>query len=71
MNKRFFTSIITLGLLAGSLQAQQVLAPQKIHSFGPIPVQKPVMLDSTNLSDTPFSDEKPSLSPLRNASSQR
>lgn len=58
MNKQFFRSIITLGLLAGSLQAQQVLAPQKIHSFGPIPVQKPVMLDSTNLSDTPFSDEK-------------
>jgi len=58
MNKRFFRSIITLGLLAGSLQAQQVPAPQKLHLFGPIPVQKPVMLDSTNLSDTPFSDEK-------------
>ena len=57
MNKRFFWCIIACGLLATSLQAQQVLQPQELHSFGPIPVQKPVLLDSVNLKDAPFTDE--------------
>src|SRR5690554_513104 len=57
MNKRFYWIIFAFGLLATSLQAQQVLSPREIHAFGPIPVQKPVLLDSVNLKETPFSDE--------------
>ena len=45
-------------MLALSARAQQPLMPEKIYSFNPIPVQKPVMLDSVNLGKSAFSDEK-------------
>jgi Dipeptidyl aminopeptidases/acylaminoacyl-peptidases len=57
MKRHFFGYIILLGLLTTSLQAQRLLTPQKIYSFDPITVRKPVLLDSVNLNDTPFSDE--------------
>ena len=37
--------------------AQEIISPETIYSFGPIDVQKPVLLDSTNLSNTKFNDE--------------
>jgi len=58
MKRYFFYYIITGLLLAISVKAQQPLMPEKIYSFNPIPVQKPVMLDSTNLDKSIFSDEK-------------
>ncbi|MGI6046743.1 MAG: alpha/beta hydrolase family protein [Petrimonas sp.] len=39
------------------LSAQQKFMPTKLYSFGPIAVQKPVLLDSVNLKDVKFSDE--------------
>jgi dipeptidyl aminopeptidase/acylaminoacyl peptidase len=49
-------------LLAGlfgvfALQAAEPVAPQKIYHFGPVTVQKPVLLDSVNLNNSSFSDE--------------
>ena len=57
MDKRLLWCIITFGLLAASLQAQKIIQPQEMQSFGPIPVQKPVLLDSVNLKEASFSDE--------------
>lgn len=39
------------------LSAQEKFTPATVFSFGPVSVQKPVLLDSINLSDTKFSDE--------------
>lgn len=51
-------SILLLALFAVlPLSAQQKFMPNKLYSFSPIPVQKPVLLDSVNLKGTPFSDE--------------
>lgn len=47
-----------------NLQAQETVTPQRLHSFGPIPIQKPVMLDSVNLNNKPYSDEMLLSSPL-------
>src|SRR5690554_3812861 len=57
MNKRFFWYFFAFTLLTVTIQAQQPLQPQELHSFGPIPVQKPVLLDSVNLKEAPFTDE--------------
>ena len=45
-------------MLVINAKAQQPLMPQKLYSFDPIPVRKPVMLDSVNLDNTAFSDEQ-------------
>lgn len=58
MRRNSFGYIITALLLVTSVKAQQPLMPQKIYSFDPIPVQKPVMLDSVNLDKSVFSDEQ-------------
>jgi dipeptidyl aminopeptidase/acylaminoacyl peptidase len=58
MTRYFFTLIINILLAVPVLKAQQPLMPEKIYSFDPIPVQKPVMLDSVNLDKSAFSDEK-------------
>lgn len=57
MNKRFRRCFLMLLILGGSIQAQTVFSPAELPSFGPIPVTKPVLLDSINLSDKPYSDE--------------
>ena len=38
-------------------QPREATLPEKISSFGPIPVQKPVLLDSVNIDNSPFSEE--------------
>lgn len=58
MRRYSFGYIITGLLLVISAKAQQPLMPEKIYSFDPIPVQKPVMLDSVNLDKSTFSDEQ-------------
>lgn len=58
MKRYSFFYIIGGLLLVISAKAQQPLMPDKIYSFDPIPVQRPVMLDSTNLDKSTFSDEK-------------
>ena len=55
--KQYYFLIIIVLLTAISLKAQQPLMPEKIYSFMPIPVQKPVMLDSVNLDKSTFTDE--------------
>ena len=40
------------------LQAGEPVSPDTIAVFGPVPVLKPVMLDSVNLDGTPYSDRK-------------
>lgn len=49
-----FSIVLCLSL---TVSAQQPFSPKKINFFGPIQVQKPVLLDSTNLKDKKFSDE--------------
>ena len=39
------------------LQAGEPASPDTIALFGPVPVHKPVMLDSVNLNNTPYSEE--------------
>lgn len=56
MRLRFFLTMLTALMVLTSLGAQQSVMPDKIYSLGPIPVQKPIMLDSVNLSKSPFSD---------------
>jgi len=46
------------------LQAGEPVSPDTIAVFGPVPVLKPVMLDSVNLDGTPYSDEMLLSSPL-------
>jgi len=48
--------LITLSTLL-PLSAQQKFMPSGIYSFAPITVQQPVLLDSTDLKDSKFSDE--------------
>ncbi|MDD4800093.1 MAG: prolyl oligopeptidase family serine peptidase [Proteiniphilum sp.] len=57
MSKRMDKYLMMLLLLSGSLQAQTVITPGEVSTFGPIAVQAPILLDSVNLSDKPFSDE--------------
>jgi dipeptidyl aminopeptidase/acylaminoacyl peptidase len=55
--KHCFYFAITALLLVTGAQAQQPLRPQKIYSAEPIPVRKPVMLDSVSLDKSAFSEE--------------
>ncbi len=55
--KRYFFWIITWAILLPYLSAQQATMPERIGSFGPIKVQKPVLLDSINLKKAFFSDK--------------
>ncbi len=55
MKKIFLLTLSAIISLA--VMGQEKLSPQKIYSFGAIPVQKPVLIDSVNLKDTKFSDE--------------
>lgn len=54
---RYKTFIICAILAILPLTAQQNFSPNQIYHFGPIAVQKPIMLDSTNLGDKKFSNE--------------
>ncbi|MDR0421771.1 MAG: S9 family peptidase, partial [Proteiniphilum sp.] len=62
--KQYFYLIFIALLLATGARAQQPLMPQKIYSSDPIPVRKPVMLDSVSLDKSAFSDEKLLASPI-------
>lgn len=53
---RFKTAIVALAALL-PLSAQNKVSPDKIYSFDPIPVQKPVILDSIDLKERKFNDE--------------
>ncbi|MDO5665921.1 MAG: prolyl oligopeptidase family serine peptidase [Bacteroidia bacterium] len=57
MKRQFLFTIFLCGLLIANSYSQQITKPDKIYSFGPINVQKPVMLDSVNLKDNKFTDE--------------
>ena len=55
-------SLILLIIIGGlclpvTAQTREAVMPKKIASFGPITVQKPVLLDSVNLDNTAYSDE--------------
>lgn len=58
MQQNSFTYILASLLFVIGVNAQQPLMPEKIHSFDPIVVHKPVMLDSVNLDKSTFSDEQ-------------
>lgn len=44
-------------LIVFNAAGQRKISPEQIRSFGPVTVQKPVLLDSTDIKNTPFSDE--------------
>lgn len=57
MNKRFSTILLILMLLGVTVVAQTTFTPTEVSTFGPVKVQIPVLLDSVNLSDKPYSEE--------------
>ncbi len=57
MKKNLLWLVITGIIMTANLQSQSVFTPEKLYSFDPIPVKKPILLDSVNLSDTPYSDD--------------
>lgn len=57
MNKKTICTVIAAFIIVASLSAQRVFMPQKLFTFEPIAVQNPVLLDSTNLNQTKFSEE--------------
>lgn len=54
---RKYSFLIAFFFIALNAVSQQILLPERIRSFGPVAVQKPVFLDSTDLKNAPFSDE--------------
>lgn len=58
MRQYSFGYIIAMLLLATSLKAQPPIMPSKIYSSTPIPVHKPIMLDSVDLDQSAFTDEQ-------------
>ena len=57
MKKKQFLFLFAGLLFAVNLHSQNVFMPEKLFNFGPISLQKPILLDSVNLNNTPFSDE--------------
>ncbi|MDR1743606.1 MAG: S9 family peptidase [Dysgonamonadaceae bacterium] len=57
MNKMNLKILLLSLLFVLPLAAQQKNVPQTLSAFGLIPVQKPVLLDSTDLQDKKFTDE--------------
>ena len=57
MKKMSFFILVINMLMVLNLNAQSVLMPEKVYSFGPINVQTPILIDSLNLNDTPYSDD--------------
>lgn len=57
MKKRTICSIVAIFIIFTNLTAQRVFTPQKLFTFEPIAVQKPVLLDSTNLKDNKFTED--------------
>ncbi|HHX31724.1 MAG TPA: S9 family peptidase, partial [Bacteroidales bacterium] len=57
MNKKIICTVVTALIIAANLSAQKVFMPQKLYKFEPIAVQKPVLLDSTNLNQTKFTED--------------
>lgn len=58
-NMKLKTILLALSVLTASitLVAQQKISPNNIKSFGAIKVNKPILLDSTNLKNNKFSDD--------------
>lgn len=54
---RNFALFIFAFLAVLSVSAQQVFTPGEVNYFGPIAVQKPILLDSTNLDNKKYSNE--------------
>ena len=57
MNKKTICTVIAAFIIVASLSAQRVFMPQKLYKFEPIAVQKPILLDSTNLAQTKFTED--------------
>lgn len=57
MRKKQFLLVVIGFLFALNLQSQSTFMPEKLFTFGPIRLQKPILLDSVNLNNIPFSDE--------------
>ena len=52
-----FKSLLLLLSIGLQVMAQQTFSPKKVYVFDAVPVQKPILLDSTNLNNAKFSDE--------------
>jgi dipeptidyl aminopeptidase/acylaminoacyl peptidase len=57
MKNKQLLFLLAAFLLTINLHSQNLFKPEKLFNFGPIPLHKPVILDSLNLNNTPFSDE--------------
>lgn len=57
MNKKTICTVVAAFIIVASLSAQRVFMPQKLYKFESIAVQKPILLDSTNLTQTKFTED--------------
>lgn len=57
MKKSQFLFLFVGLLFVVNLQSQNMFLPERLFNFGPIPLQKPILLDSVNLNNTTFTDE--------------
>lgn len=57
MDKKLICTVLAVFTIITNLSAQKVFMPKDLYTFEPIVVQKPVLLDSTNLSDSRFTEE--------------
>ena len=57
MKKKQFLFLFVGLLFVVNLQSQNMFLPERLFNFGPIPLQKPILLDSVNLNNTTFTDE--------------
>lgn len=56
MNNKIICTVATF-IIVASLSAQRGFMPHKLYIFEPISVQKPVLLDSTNLNQIKFTED--------------
>lgn len=71
MDRLIIRHIFILLIFSGSLYAQNRFSPTEVSTFGPIVIQKPVLLDSVDLSGTPFSNEHLLSTPINFPSSDK
>lgn len=55
--QRKYPFLIVLFFIAFNAGGQQIISPKQIRTLGPITVQKPVLIDSTDIKNSTFSDE--------------
>ncbi len=57
MRKSHFLFVVIGLIFVSNLRSQNLFMPDKLFTFGPIELQKPILLDSVNINNSSYSDE--------------